>query len=514
MKLKILGVLLLSLTLQLQAQSIPNEEWIKPLEKNIESMALELEQVLNTSQPPKSIFNITKYGAVGDGKTLNTLAIQEAIDACSQSGGGRVLVPEGEYLSGTIVMKDNVDLHISRNAVLLGSPNPVDYLVFKGDFRNNTDRQVDKSLILAHKRSNIQLTGQGIIDFNGYTEIFQTGIGNDIRRPFGIRFISCKNILIEGLYLTNSIQWLQHYIDCDNLRIHNIKVYNHANKNNDGMDIDGCRNVLVSDCEVDSDDDAICLKSNGLSACENVLIKNCIAKSHCNALKMGTESTGGFKNVIIRDCQVFSPERNEIVNGSLRGRSTLTLIITDGGTMENILVKNIDSDGPHTPIYVTLGNRMRRYTKGFPDIPVGTIRNLKIADFTALGAGPETSSITGLNDEHQLENVILENINIELLYTNFNQEAVNVEKEWGKLKKGYPTCHVWNNPFSYGFYFRYTKGLHLQNIRFELATENTRYPARIVDCENVSVMNFKADVIDKSMPVIQVMRIKDYTAKY
>src|ERR1017187_8688949 len=108
--------------------------------------------------------------------------------------------------------------------------------------------------------------------FRGDSPVYLHTGDNDPRRPFGIRFISCTNIYMSGLMLINSPQWMQHYLDCENVMLEDLNVFNHAHQNNDGMDIDGCRNVYVRNCRVDSDDDGICLKSNGPSSCENVLI--------------------------------------------------------------------------------------------------------------------------------------------------------------------------------------------------------------------------------------------------
>ncbi len=240
-------------------------------------------------------------------------------------------------------------------------------------------------------------------------------------------------------------------------------------KNNDGIDIDGCRNVYVRNCRVDSDDDGICLKSNGPEFCENVLIENCIASSHCNALKLGTETTGGFKNILYRNCQVVpSVTGHHFVNGAPTSRTAITLIITDGGTMENVWFDKIEAADCITPIFVTLGNRSRKYTDGILKPGIGRIENIMLSNIKATGAGPNSSSITGLDNSHQIKNVTLENISLTLAYPgNAKDRQTDMDKVLKRVKPGYPSPDSWGNLPSHGFYFRYIDGLQLENIELK-----------------------------------------------
>ena len=190
----------------------------------------------STPSLAERVFNPADYGAVVDGETLCTEAIQKAIDECAAVGGGVVRLPKGKIASSTIFMKSNVTLDIP-----------------------------------------------------------------------------------EGLTLKDPAMWVQHYMGCDDVTIRGITVFAHVNKNNDGIDIDGCHNVLIEDCQVDTDDDAICLKSSFPRTCENVTVRNCTVSSRCNALKCGTDSFGGFKNITITDCVVKpSARRGNHEQGDLR----------------------------------------------------------------------------------------------------------------------------------------------------------------------------------------------------
>ena len=173
--------------------------------------------------------------------------------------------------------------------------------------------------------------------------------------------------------------WMQHYLACENLRVTGIRVYNHANQNNDMIDIDGCRNVIVSDCYGDTDDDALTFKSTSEHACENITVTNCILSSHCNAIKCGTESTGGFKNFTISNCIIRPSDDKEPIFGKPEGISGISLEIVDGGVMEGITISNISMDGPEVPIFIRLGNRARKHMTEAETPPVGQLSDVIIS---------------------------------------------------------------------------------------------------------------------------------------
>nr|WP_321412126.1 glycosyl hydrolase family 28 protein [uncultured Carboxylicivirga sp.] len=437
------------------------------LERDLENMSLQLQKKLTTMHKDLSEFNIVdRFGVNNNGREITTSQIQHAIDTCSQIGGGVLFFPKGMYLTGTIILRSNVHLKFTEGAQIIGSANPDDYEVIYPAYKNNTDRQVNKALFYAEKIENISFTGKGVINFRGDDAIYLNSGNNDPRRPFGIRIVSSKNIYVSDLMLINSPQWMQHYLDCENLMIENVNVFNHAQRNNDGMDIDGCRNVYVRNCYIDSDDDAICLKSNGVAPCENVLIEDCTASSHCNALKLGTETTGGFINVIYRNCKVMpSITGRHHVNGVSTTRTAITLIITDGGTMQNVWFDKIEAIDCITPIYVTLGNRSRKHTDSAPKPAIGRIENIRISNFNAIGAGPITSSLTGLNSSYKIKNVYLNNVHIHL---DVEGEKVDRSNDFEALfiqkKSKYPSSHVWDYLPSAGLYFKYIDGLQMDNV--------------------------------------------------
>ncbi len=211
----------------------------------------------------------------------------------------------------------------------------------------------------------------------------------------------------------NSGIWNQHYLNCEDVPISNIRVYNHCNRNNDGLDIDGCRRVVVSNCIIDSDDDAIVLKSTGKAGCENVVITNCIASSFTNAIKCGTESTGGFRNINIGNCVVKrSISKVPPIFGRTNiGISGISLEIVDGGIMEGVQVHDIVIEETECPVYVRLGNRARKHIPEAPAPPLGTMRNISISNITAYNTGNYTASITGVSAA-KIENISLSHLRL------------------------------------------------------------------------------------------------------
>ncbi|MHC4808427.1 MAG: glycoside hydrolase family 28 protein, partial [Planctomycetota bacterium] len=248
----------------------------------------------------EKVYDVCDYGARTDGKTLCTKSIQRAIDECARDGGGTVYFPRGTFLSGTIYMKSGVTLRLDVGCTLLGSADLKDYPPTVQAFRSYTDNYTDKSLIYGENLERIAITGKGTIDGQG-----QAFKGPYKVRPYMIRFIQCRNVTVENVTIRNSPMWVQHYLACDDVRISGITVRSVVNANNDGINIDSCHRVIISDCNIRSGDDAIVLKSTSARPCRNVTVSNCVLSTRCNALKMGTESNGGFENIVITGCSIY-----------------------------------------------------------------------------------------------------------------------------------------------------------------------------------------------------------------
>ena len=299
----------------------------------------------------EEVYNVMDYGAVADGQTLCTVALQKALDTAGAAGGGTVRFPAGTFLSGALLLRSGLTLQFDAGATLLGSRDLKDYYLPAPPGAEKPG-PVFRNLLHGEGVHDVTLRGAGVIDGNG--SAFRD---DKQRRPKNLFFEKCANILVDGLRLRASGSWMQNYRLCTNVVIHGIAVFNHVTFNNDGLDIDSSQNVVISDCHVDSDDDGICLKSTSGTPCRNVTISNCVVSSHCNALKMGTESGGGFRNIQIVHCTVFSPTNSQVIYGHQRGLAGIALEIVDGGTMENVSVREVRISGVSAPIFMRLGDR-------------------------------------------------------------------------------------------------------------------------------------------------------------
>lgn len=436
-------------------------------------------------------YNIVRYGALNDTTQLSTSAMQQAIDDCNRDGGGRVVIPTGNYKIGTIIIKSNVHLHFEHGATLYGSTRLEDYLPMKSDYVSLRTQTSTVQLIYADKVSNVVIDGYGTIDGRGRT--FKKLSWNDegITRPHLLRFIQSQDITIKDITLKNSGCWMQHYLACDRLTIDGIKVFNRNNYNNDALDLDGCHEVTVSRMTADSDDDGITLKSTSPRLCENISISNCIVSSHCNAVKLGTETNGGFRNINISNIVIKpSYDQKEKFFGQWIGSSAISLEIVDGGIMENVNINNINVEGTEAPIFIRLGNRARGYMMGGKDfdslIPIdhiGKINGIHLNNIQIRNAGAMGCSITGLPN-HPVENVWLSNISIHhkggVTASDMPkiEESIKDEKE-----KDYPESTMWGCLPAKGFFVRHARNIHFNDITIQTENADVRPEFVNIDTE-------------------------------
>lgn len=428
---------------------------------------------------------ITDFGAMSDTNKLSTAAIQQAIDVCSADGGGRVVVPAGMFKTGSLFFKSNVDFHLETGALLFGSRNLADYKSIKASFISLRTQVATIQLIYAENLHNTAITGYGEIDGQGDGFKLFRDDDEGIDRPHLIRFIKCTDILIENVSLKNAGCWMQHYLTCERLQIKGIKVFNRNNFNNDALDIDGCKNVTVSDCITDSDDDGIVLKSTSDYVCENVAISNCIISTHCNAIKLGTESNGGFKNITIANCVIKpSAQPEPVFYGSLKGVAAIALIVVDGGIMENVSITNIVVDGTDAPIFIKLGNRARPYKENMVIKNVGTITDISISNVQIINAGSYGCSITGLPG-FPVNNIRLNNIN---MLQDGGVLQGNIHKTIPEKAANYPMSLMFDTLPAYGFYVRHATNISINGMIVNTTKDDMR-PAFYLDDVQAAVMD-------------------------
>ena len=448
------------------------------------------------------IHQASSFGVKSDGVTLNTRSIQAAIDYISSHGGGVLELSVGRYLTGSIFLKDNVELRLLEGAVLVGSTNPYDYDMVEGYY----------GLLLAKGQKNISVKGKGVIDGRGFDcalnflNLVHLGLLEDTtkndrvtKRPKLIYFRECENVEIEGVNLRNSAECTLVTDQCENLTISGILLDSKNYWNNDGLDIVDCRHVLIKDSFIDASDDAICFKSHSAEhLCEDIEVRNCVARSSASGFKFGTVSRGGFKNIRIINNKVYDTHR-----------SAITIQSVDGGEVENILVDNLEAVNTSNAIYLRTGIRWNNGKKGY--LKNITLSNIKVevplgkADAGYSYEGPiedlprnvSPSGIVGI-PELPIENVTLKNVEIIYpgggnklyAYRGTSPEELDSIPE---MIDTYPEFSQFKELPAWGLFIRHAKGITLENVH--LVAESKDYRPAIVadDVQGLVIKDLKTD---------------------
>ncbi len=443
------------------------DDWQTPLRTELNAMADRLSATLKPWPVPAKVFSPESFGAKADGQTVNTAALQKAIDTCSAAGGGTVLLAKGDYVSGTLELKAGVMLQVAKDARLLGStnvndypPKPLKYTVGGWDGATNLKR----SFLFAQGCGRVGICGEGTIDMRGSKESFPGKEGQEGDRPFLLRMVECQKVVVNGIHLRDSANWVQHYLNCDDLIFQGLHVESHSNWNNDGIDIDACRNVLMRDCFVNSEDDGLCFKGSAVRPIENVLVENCKFYSTCNAMKFGTASQSGFRNVLIRNVEAGGPTPDILPATNKKGRTRAiagaSWETTDGGDIENILLTNARIVRSDAPLFVVAGHR-GKVSSGTAKPGVGKARNLLFEHITGDNNGAEGSAFVGLPGA-PVENVAVNDYKVATAGGGTAQQAAATLKE---KPTAYPQADMFHSPYpAYGFYVWHAKNVRLSNI--------------------------------------------------
>ncbi|MBN1973341.1 MAG: glycoside hydrolase family 28 protein [Sedimentisphaerales bacterium] len=413
---------------------------------------------IKTPQFPDKEFNITDFGAVGDGKTDCTESIKKAIASASRAGGGKVIIPAGTFFTGPIHLKSNINLYVSEGATVNFSTDsnaymPVVYTRFEGVEIMNLS-----PLLYAYEQENIAITGKGTLDgqasiqnwwgrartqsqnINASRQMGETGVlvqerifglGRELR-PNMVQPYKCKNILIEGVTFKNSPMWHIHPVLCENITVRNVRVTGHG-PNNDGCNPESCKNVLIEGCYFDTGDDCIAIKSGRNNdgrrvnvPSENIIIRNCEMKDGHGGVVIGSEMTGGVRNVFAEDCIMDSPNLDRalrIKTNSVRG-----------GTVENVYMRN-----------VTVGQVAEAvllidffYGEGDTGQFIPTVRNINMENVTSKKSryalsikGYERSPITDVT----LKNCTFDNVERENQLVGINNLVMENVKINGEIQK-------------------------------------------------------------------------------
>jgi polygalacturonase len=465
--------------------------------------------------------SIADLGAKPDGITDNTQFIQKAIDEMSR-GGGIVMVPSGKFLTGVIHLKSNVELHLSEDAILLGSSKRVDY-----------GARDASALINAKNQHHISITGKGTIDAQGEALLkdiyvmLNAGTLEDKEwktlnpwhqmrpeernRPKIIQIHDCDSIVVKGITLKNGLCWIQDYRNSSNICIDSIRVESNTYWNNDGIDLTDCKTASITHCFINCADDGICLKSSDRNSyCENINVDNCTVRSSASAVKIGTASWGGFKKITIHNITVYDTYR-----------SAIAIECVDGGILEDVDVRNIKATNTGNAIFIRLGHRNK-------DAVVSNLRNVYIGNITAeipkekpdknypiegsLLKYPHNvfpSSITGIAG-YPVKNVTIENIDLayeggaDQHVANFPVDSLTNVPE---RELDYPEFSMFGELPAWGFYVRHVDGLKLKNIRLHYKKDDFRTAVIFDAVENLEVKSLEIPTARK-IPVVILNNVK------
>jgi polygalacturonase len=426
-----------------------------------------------------SRIDIRKFGAAGDGRKMNTVAIQKAIDRVAAAGGGVVVVGPGRWVTGVLTLKSGVELHLEAGAVLAGSERRADY----GGERAS-------ALLVADGQTKIAITGSGTIDGRGrevaadVIRMIEAGQlkdpdwpkenawhqkrSDESNRPGIIQFRHCTDVRVDSVLLKDAACWVQTYTECERLKLEHVQVESNAYWNNDGIDVVDCRDVLIRGCQINADDDGICLKSsNKDKRCEQVVIEDCTVRSSASGIKFGTASFGGFRNVEIRRVKIYDTYR-----------SAIALESVDGGILEDVHVEDVVATNTGNAIFVRLGHRNQK-------APPGRIRNVTIKGLRVevpagkpdkgyemegpVVDGPHNffpASIVGLPG-HPVEGIRLEDVEVD--YKGSEDKRVGYMgldslDRVPECEANYPEYSMFGELPAWGLYVRHVSGLELRRV--------------------------------------------------
>lgn len=442
-------------------------------------------------------YDITAYGAKGDGKTLDTKAIQAAIDACHAAGGGRVVVPEGRvYRSGTLILRSNVELHLEHAAVIRAS-NDLNDLNGLGLMKEipkglavpsfdscEYDGNPFLYFIYAKDAENVAITGTGSID--GNEEIFHGKVtpyhieGSFYPRCPLLCLINVEKLTIRDVTLTNSAYWTTHMVGCRDVLIDGIRILNSVIMTNcDGIDPDHCQNVRIANCYIRGADDGIVFKNTEANTqygpCENILVTGCSIVSTSAAFKFGTETVSEFSNITVENCNIMS--------GTNRG---ISLQLRDGGNIFDVTFENININttltrkpywwGDAEPIAVTA-------VKRHANSPVGTIRNVQFRNINC--HGENGILICGDTDENgmgtgNIDGLLFDNIHVTL--------EKHSDEPWATYDLR-PTVDggILSEPH-HGFFARHAGRITLRGCHFAADPSAEQLAGSLISCDDCDVV--------------------------
>lgn len=404
--------------------------------------------------PPKPLFDPRTYGAKADGATYDTVALQKAIDACAGTGGS-VYLAGGHFLSAQLVLKGGMTFYIEKDAVLLGGIEAADYPEHMPGKTAAGDNR--RSLLFADRADHLVLDGDGVIDGQGKSVKMN---GREWLRPSLLRIFSSNDVTVRNLTLKNPRMWTQVYSECERLVIDHVTVLAPpVYQNLDGMDICDSRDVIIRNCNIDSEDDSICLKTHGTTGLQNILVENnTIRCRRANAIKLGTATTGPISGLRILN--------NTVLFAQYAG---LCIESVDGSSVSDVLVRGLDLMNTGQPIFIRLA---RRHVNG-PDrsLPAAGLSGITIERVRALATHNRTrasNSITGIPGA-RVQNVVIRDS-----YFEMPGGSATIPKSPPEMIADYPQSNLFGNPPGWAFYVRHADGIVFENVTVSLRKPDAR----------------------------------------
>ncbi len=420
----------------------------------------------NTFQTNSLWRDADAYGAVGDGATMNTTAINAAVKACPP--GGFVWLHNGTFLSGTVFLTNNMTLFIDPTATLLGSGSTNDYPLLNPPANNSQQVNCDMALVYAQSCTNVTVTGGGIINGNGRNN-FTSGV--EATRPISIWTALCNGVNIEYINIVDAAMWTIVNMQSDNLTVSNVTVNDDGlNGNRDGCDVVDCWNVQIANCTIDSGDDSICLKSGNARGINNLRVNNCtITRSQSNGLKFGTASTGTFTNIIFQNCTVMNTDH-----------SAMAVESVDGGAITDVLFSNVTFTGCQNAIFIILGTRDAGVNPG--SVNGITFQNIYGSNMSDTRGCP-ISGILSNGVTSRVKNIVFDNVNI-----SFAGGVTSIPAAPPEYAGEYPENTMWGDLPAYGYYLRHAANITFTNCFTSAAAADARPWLADADVQNLSII--------------------------
>lgn len=433
---------------------------------------------------PTAVYDVRSFGAKGDGETLNTQAVQAAIDQCNAAGGGTVLVAGGRYLTGTLYLKSDVSLRVESGAVILGSSHAADYTTDTDRTMYRGEPYMDRCLIFAKDAQNIGLEGCGAIDGQGRS--FPERGDLQKNRPKLIRLLRCSRVRLHDLTLRNPASWTTEWRYCDDIAVDGITISSRANSNGDGLDFDGCSRVRVGNSTFDTSDDSICLQTSLVERpCRDVVITNCNFSSRWAGIRIGLLSRGDFENVAVTNCSFR--DHND---------SGLKIQMCEGAEMKNMIFSNLVMKNVPRPVFLTFCQQ-RAWVDSPPELaPMKRVSNIQFSNIVVdsgdiTGAAAKTCGfqITGM-PEHPIESITFSDIRAVFPGGGTAKDAATTLAELTPdvLRTGWPEYSRFGGTVpSFGMYVRHVKGITLRNVEIRTKRPDARPAVMFLDASEAKI---------------------------